>query len=33
MAASFENLCHYKDEGEFFMENIIMGDEIWIYKF
>jgi hypothetical protein len=27
MAALLENLCCYQDEGESFVENIIMGDE------
>jgi histone-lysine N-methyltransferase SETMAR len=33
MAASLENLCHYQDEGESFMESIITGDKTWVYKF
>jgi hypothetical protein len=33
MAASLENLCHYKDEGESFLENIDVADETWVYKF
>jgi hypothetical protein len=28
IAASFENLCHYQDKGELFVESIIIGDEI-----
>jgi hypothetical protein len=33
MAASLENLSHYQDEGESFMESIITGDKTWVYKF
>jgi hypothetical protein len=33
MAASLENLCRYEDEGESFVENIVTGDETWVYKF
>jgi hypothetical protein len=33
MAASLENLCHYQDEGELFLESIITGDETWVYEF
>jgi hypothetical protein len=33
MAASLENLCCYQDEGETFVERIIMGDETWVYEF
>jgi hypothetical protein len=33
MAPSLENLCCYQDEGELFVESIIMGGEIWVYKF
>jgi hypothetical protein len=32
MAALLENLC-CQDEGESFMESIVMGDETWVYKF
>jgi hypothetical protein len=32
-AASLENLCSYQDEGEFFAESIITGDETWVYEF
>jgi hypothetical protein len=30
MAASLENLCHYQEEGELFVESLITGDEIWV---
>jgi hypothetical protein len=30
MTALLENLCHYQDEGESFMENIVTGDETWV---
>jgi hypothetical protein len=33
MAALFENLCHYQNEGESLMEIIVMGDETWVYQF
>jgi hypothetical protein len=33
MAASLENLCHYQDEGESFVERIVTGDETWVYEF
>jgi hypothetical protein len=33
VSASLENLCHYQDEGESFMESIVKGDETWIYAF
>jgi hypothetical protein len=33
MAASVDNFCRYQDEGEFFVESIVMGDETWVYKF
>jgi hypothetical protein len=33
MAASLEKLCHYQDEGKFFVESIVMGDETWVYEF
>jgi hypothetical protein len=33
MAASFENLCRYQDEGELFVESIVTGDETWVYEF
>jgi hypothetical protein len=32
MVASLENLCHYQD-GESFVESIVLGDETWVYKF
>jgi hypothetical protein len=32
MASSLENLCHCQDE-ELFVENIVMGDETWVYEF
>jgi hypothetical protein len=31
MAAPFENVCHYQDEGESFVESIIMRDQTWVY--
>jgi ribosomal protein L13 len=31
-AALLENLHHYQD-GETFVESIIMGDETWVYEF
>jgi hypothetical protein len=33
MTASLQNLCHYRDEGEPFVENIITGNETWVYGF
>jgi hypothetical protein len=33
MAASPENLCHYQDKGELFMESIVTGYETCVYKF
>jgi hypothetical protein len=33
MAASLENLCRYRDEGESIVENIVTGDETWVYEF
>jgi predicted DNA-binding protein YlxM (UPF0122 family) len=33
MAASLENLCHYQDERESFMEGIVTGDETRVHKF
>jgi hypothetical protein len=33
MAAPLENLCHYQEEGELFVESIIMGEETWVYEF
>jgi hypothetical protein len=33
MAASLENLCCYQDEGELFVESIVMGDETWVFEF
>jgi hypothetical protein len=33
MAASLENLYRYKDEGELYVESIVMGDEMWVYEF
>jgi hypothetical protein len=33
MAASLENLCHYQDEEESFVESIVTGDETWVYEF
>jgi hypothetical protein len=33
MVASLENLYHNQVDGESFMENIITGDEAWVYKF
>jgi hypothetical protein len=32
MTASLPNLCHYRDEGESFVENIITGNETWVYS-
>jgi hypothetical protein len=32
-AASLENLCSYQDEGESFVESILMGDETRVYEF
>jgi hypothetical protein len=33
MAASLQNLYRYQDEGELFVESIVMGDGMWIYEF
>jgi hypothetical protein len=33
IAASLENLCHYQNEEESFMENIVTRDETWVYEF
>jgi hypothetical protein len=30
MATSLENLCYYQDEGESFVESIVMGEETWV---
>jgi hypothetical protein len=32
MAASLENRCRYRDEGESFVESIVTGDEMWVYE-
>jgi hypothetical protein len=32
MTSSLENLCYYQD-GESFVDNIIRGDETWVYEF
>jgi hypothetical protein len=33
MVASLENLSHYQDGGESFMESIVPRDETFVYKF
>jgi hypothetical protein len=33
MTASLPNVCHYRHEGELFVENIITGNETWVYEF
>jgi hypothetical protein len=33
LAASLENLCHYQEKGEPYVESIIMGNETWVHKF
>jgi hypothetical protein len=33
MVALLENLCHYEDKRESFVESILMGNKTWVHEF